>query len=143
MKIADDDRLPVLLVKAAAGGGGRGMKVARRARKLSVAILTAKRKPRPPSATTPSISEKYLEKPRHIEVQILGDGHGGAIHLANATVRCSAVTRRCWRKPPPALNEAQRAEIGESAPNAMRELNIPARARSSSLRGRRSSISSR
>ena len=122
LKIADEIGFPVL-VKAAAGGGGRGMKVARSREELSHAILTAKTEAKAAFGDDAVYLEKYLEKPRHIEVQILGDGHGGAIHLGERD--CSLQRRHqkvLEESPSPALNEAQRAEIGEICANAMREL---------------------
>ena len=84
------------------GGGGRGMKVARSADELVERRCRRRRpRPRPPSATTRSISRNILEKPRHIEIQVLGDGRGGAICIsASAIARCSAGTRRSGRKGP-------------------------------------------
>ncbi len=122
LKIADEIGFPVL-VKAAAGGGGRGMKVARSREDLSHAILTAKTEAKAAFGDDAVYLEKYLEKPRHIEVQILGDGHGGAIHLGERD--CSLQRRHqkvLEESPSPALNDAQRAEIGEICANAMREL---------------------
>jgi acetyl-CoA carboxylase, biotin carboxylase subunit len=122
LKIARDIGFPVL-VKAAAGGGGRGMKVARTEADLSHAIQTAKTEAKAAFGDDAVYLEKYLEKPRHIEVQILGDGHGGAIHLGERD--CSLQRRHqkvLEESPSPALNDAQRAEIGEICANAMREL---------------------
>ena len=70
-----------VLVKAAAGGGGRGMKVARTAHELPSAVETARAEAKAAFGDDSVYLEKYLEKPRHIEIQILGDGHGKAIHL--------------------------------------------------------------
>ena len=70
-----------LLVKAAAGGGGRGMKVAHTAQDLALALSTAANEARSAFGDASVYLEKYLTKPRHIEIQILGDGRGGAIHL--------------------------------------------------------------
>src|SRR5580704_16878908 len=70
-----------LLIKAAAGGGGRGMKVARTERDLSVALATARAEAKAAFGDDAVYLEKYLETPRHIEIQVLGDGRGRAIHL--------------------------------------------------------------
>ena len=122
MKIAKEIGFPVL-VKAAAGGGGRGMKVAHSRAALPHAIATAKAKAKAAFGDDAVYLEKYLEKPRHIEVQILGDGKGGAIHLGERD--CSLQRRHqkvLEESPSPALNAEQRAEIGEICANAMREL---------------------
>ena len=122
MKIAKDIGFPVL-VKAASGGGGRGMKVARTEADLEHAIATAKTEAKAAFGDDAVYLEKYLEKPRHIEVQILGDGHGGAIHLGERD--CSLQRRHqkvLEESPSPALNTEQRAEIGEICAKAMREL---------------------
>ncbi|MFV0281802.1 MAG: acetyl-CoA carboxylase biotin carboxylase subunit [Rhodoblastus sp.] len=122
MRIAHDIGFPVL-VKAAAGGGGRGMKVARSEGELEHAIATAKTEAKAAFGDDAVYLEKYLEKPRHIEVQILGDGQGGAIHLGERD--CSLQRRHqkvLEESPSPALNAEQRAEIGEICASAMREL---------------------
>ena len=79
-RIARDLGFPVL-VKAAAGGGGRGMKIARTESDLPVAMETARVEAKSAFGDDSIYIEKFLEKPRHIEVQILGDGHGKAIHF--------------------------------------------------------------
>ncbi len=122
MKIAKDIGFPVL-VKAAAGGGGRGMKVARTAEDLPVALATARTEAKAAFGDDAVYLEKYLEKPRHIEIQVLGDGLGNAIHLGERD--CSLQRRHqkvLEESPSPALNDKQREEIGEIVANAMREL---------------------
>src|SRR5664280_850686 len=79
-RVANDIGYPVL-IKAAAGGGGRGMKVARSAAELSTALSTARSEAKAAFGDDAVYLEKYLEKPRHIEIQVLGDGKGHAIHL--------------------------------------------------------------
>jgi len=122
MKVAKEIGFPVL-VKAASGGGGRGMKVARTAEDLSVALATARTEAKAAFGDDAVYLEKYLEKPRHIEIQVLGDGRGNAIHLGERD--CSLQRRHqkvLEESPSPALNDQQRAEIGEIVANAMREL---------------------
>jgi acetyl-CoA carboxylase biotin carboxylase subunit len=80
LRVAADIGYPVL-VKAAAGGGGRGMKVARTEDDLIDALQTARSEAKAAFGDDAVYLEKYLEKPRHIELQILGDGRGGAVHL--------------------------------------------------------------
>ena len=120
--VAEGIGYPVL-VKAAAGGGGRGMKVARTKADLSNALAMARQEAKAAFGDDAVYLEKYLEKPRHIEIQILGDGLGGAIHLGERD--CSLQRRHqkvLEETPSPALNDAQRQEIGEICAKAMRDL---------------------
>jgi acetyl-CoA carboxylase biotin carboxylase subunit len=122
MRVAREIGFPVL-VKAAAGGGGRGMKVARTEADLLNALHTAKQEAKAAFGDDAVYLEKYLEKPRHIEIQILGDGKGNAIHLGERD--CSLQRRHqkvLEESPSPALNAEQRAEIGEICAAAMRKL---------------------
>ncbi len=122
MRVARDIGFPVL-VKAAAGGGGRGMKVARSAQELSQALSMARTEAKAAFGDDAVYLEKYLEKPRHIEVQVLGDGRGAAIHLGERD--CSLQRRHqkvMEESPSPALNGEQGAGIGETVARAMREL---------------------
>ena len=80
LRVGDEIGYPVL-VKAAAGGGGRGMKVARSREELSTALSDARTEAKAAFGDDAVYLEKYLEKPRHIEIQVLGDGQGNAIHL--------------------------------------------------------------
>ena len=112
-----------LLVKAAGGGGGRGMQVARSAEDLSQAISTARAEASAAFGDDRLYVEKYLSRPRHIEVQVLADGQGRAIHLGERD--CSLQRRHqkvLEESPSPALNAEQREEIGETVAKAMREL---------------------
>jgi acetyl-CoA carboxylase, biotin carboxylase subunit len=112
-----------VLVKAAAGGGGRGMKVARSANDLPTAIETARAEAKAAFGDDSVYLEKYLEKPRHIEIQVLGDGHGKAIHLGERDCSLQRRHQKVWEESPsPALNAPQRLEIGEICAAAMREL---------------------
>jgi acetyl-CoA carboxylase biotin carboxylase subunit len=122
-RIANDIGYPVL-IKAAAGGGGRGMKVARSAAELSTALSTARSEAKAAFGDDAVYIEKYLEKPRHIEIQVLGDGKGKAIHLGERD--CSLQRRHqkvLEESPSPALNAQQRDQIGEIVAKAMREIN--------------------
>ncbi|HVZ53950.1 MAG TPA: acetyl-CoA carboxylase biotin carboxylase subunit [Pseudolabrys sp.] len=121
-KIADEIGYPVL-IKAAAGGGGRGMKVARTAADLSTALSTARTEAKAAFGDDAVYIEKYLERPRHIEIQVLGDGKGKAIHLGERD--CSLQRRHqkvLEESPSPALNVKQRDAIGEVVAAAMREI---------------------
>jgi len=112
-----------VLVKAAAGGGGRGMKVARSAKDLSEALATARAEAKAAFGDDALYLEKYLQQPRHIEIQVLGDGQGRAIHLGERD--CSLQRRHqkvLEESPSPALNTAVRDTIGETVASAMRKL---------------------
>ena len=122
MKIATEIGFPVL-VKAAAGGGGRGMKVARTPADLSDALSTARAEAKAAFGDDAVYLEKFLEKPRHIEIQILGDGRGNAVHLGERDCSLQRRHQKVWEETPsPALNDDQRREIGEICARAMREL---------------------
>ena len=120
--VAAEIGFPVI-VKAAAGGGGRGMKVARTAADLSDALSTARSEAKAAFGDDAVYIEKYLEKPRHIEIQILGDGQGNAIHLGERDCSLQRRHQKVWEEgPSPALNAEQRGEIGETCAAAMRKL---------------------
>ncbi|AIQ90827.1 MULTISPECIES: acetyl-CoA carboxylase biotin carboxylase subunit [Methylobacterium] len=121
-RVAAEIGYPVL-VKAAAGGGGRGMKVARTEAELEQAIGMARSEAKAAFGDDAVYLEKYLEKPRHIEVQVLGDGRGGAVHLAERDCSLQRRHQKVWEEGgSPALNESMRAEIGGICANAMKEL---------------------
>jgi acetyl-CoA carboxylase biotin carboxylase subunit len=112
-----------LLVKAAAGGGGRGMKVASNAEELPAALATARAEAKAAFGDDAVYLEKYLKRPRHIEIQVLGDGRGHAIHVGERD--CSLQRRHqkvLEESPSPALNASARNGIGETVASAMREL---------------------
>jgi acetyl-CoA carboxylase biotin carboxylase subunit len=120
--IAREIGFPVL-VKAASGGGGRGMKVAHLEDELPTALATARSEAKAAFGDDAVYLEKYLQRPRHIEVQVLGDGRGNAIHLGERD--CSLQRRHqkvMEESPSPALNVAQRFQIGEIVANAMRQM---------------------
>ena len=122
LKTAKAMGFPVL-VKAAAGGGGRGMKVAHTAADLPMALATAKAEAKAAFGDDAVYIEKYLTKPRHIEVQVLGDGQGNAVHLGERDCSLQRRHQKVWEEAPsPALNEASRKKIGEIVASAMRKL---------------------
>jgi acetyl-CoA carboxylase biotin carboxylase subunit len=122
LKIADEIGYPVI-VKAAAGGGGRGMKVANAAGELLNAVSNARIEAKTAFGDDAVYLEKYLAKPRHIEIQVLGDGQGRAIHLGERDCSLQRRHQKVWEESPsPALNAAQRDEIGGGVARAMAEL---------------------
>ncbi|MFJ5486472.1 acetyl-CoA carboxylase biotin carboxylase subunit [Hansschlegelia beijingensis] len=121
-RVAREIGYPVL-VKAAAGGGGRGMKVAMTEDDLVEALQTARSEAKAAFGDDAVYLEKYLVHPRHIEVQVLGDGEGAAIHLGERDCSLQRRHQKVWEEAPsPALNAADRASIGETVAAAMREL---------------------
>ncbi|KAA5601965.1 acetyl-CoA carboxylase biotin carboxylase subunit [Blastochloris sulfoviridis] len=121
-RIAADIGYPVL-IKAAAGGGGRGMKVARTEADLDVALATARSEAKAAFGDSTVYLEKYLEKPRHIEIQVLGDGRGNAVHLGERDCSLQRRHQKVWEESPsPALNVDARNRIGEVVADAMRKL---------------------
>jgi acetyl-CoA carboxylase biotin carboxylase subunit len=112
-----------VLVKAAAGGGGRGMKVANNETELSMALSTARNEAKAAFGDDAVYLEKYLQKPRHIEIQVLGDGKGNAIHLGERDCSLQRRHQKVWEESPsPALNAGMRDEIGATVAKAMRDM---------------------
>ena len=112
-----------VLIKAAAGGGGRGMKVARSEAEIGEALHTAKSEAKAAFGDDAVYMEKYLGKPRHIEVQVMGDGKGGGVHLGERD--CSLQRRHqkvMEEAQSPALNQSERNRIGAICANAIREI---------------------
>lgn len=121
-RVAGEIGYPVL-VKAAAGGGGRGMKVARSPEQLAEAFSTARSEARTAFGDDSVYLEKYLDKPRHIEIQVIADSHGNVVHLGERD--CSLQRRHqkvLEEAPSPALNAQERAKIGEIVATAIRKL---------------------
>ncbi|MBO0663735.1 acetyl-CoA carboxylase biotin carboxylase subunit [Jiella sp. MQZ9-1] len=122
LAVADDIGFPVL-VKASAGGGGRGMKVAKTRDDLSLALQTARQEAGAAFGDDAVYIEKYLEKPRHIEVQVFGDGAGNAIHLGERDCSLQRRHQKVWEEAnSPALTPEQRAKIGDVCANAMAQM---------------------
>ena len=121
-KIAKKIGYPVL-VKAAAGGGGRGMKVAKTEKELENAIKTAKTEAKAAFGDDAVYLEKYLGKPRHIEVQVIADTHGNTAHLWERDCSLQRRHQKVFEEAPsPALNQAQREEIGSIVAKAVAKI---------------------
>lgn len=119
---ADKAGYPVL-IKAASGGGGKGMKVVRSSEEFSEAFSTARAEAKANFGDDRVYLEKYLEKPRHIEIQVFGDTHGNAIHLGERD--CSLQRRHqkvLEESPSPALTEEERTKIGTLAADMVRNM---------------------
>ena len=112
-----------LLLKAAAGGGGRGMRVVTEGSELATALASARAEAQAAFGDDTLYLEKYLSRPRHIEIQVLGDGNGGAIHLGERDCSLQRRHQKVWEEgPSPALNSNTRDEIGERVAKAMRAI---------------------
>ena len=118
-KTAGDMGYPVI-IKATAGGGGRGMKVAKSEAELEIAFRTARSEAKAAFGNDEVYIEKYLQKPRHIEIQVFGDGKGGAVHLGERD--CSLQRRHqkvLEEAPGPVITQEQRDRIGGICANAI------------------------
>ena len=112
-----------LILKAAAGGGGRGMRVVRNNSELLSAYQTARSEAQQAFGTPDVYMEKFLEYPRHIEMQVLGDQHGKVIHLGE---RECTIQRRHQKlleeSPSPVIDAKRRKELGAKVVKAMEEI---------------------
>ncbi|WP_419696924.1 acetyl-CoA carboxylase biotin carboxylase subunit [Mesorhizobium muleiense] len=121
-RIAAEIGYPVI-IKASAGGGGRGMKVARSEADLVVALQTARSEAGAAFGDDAVYIEKYLEKPRHIEVQVFGDGAGRGVHFGERDCSLQRRHQKVWEEAPsPALNAEERAHIGGVCARAIADL---------------------
>jgi acetyl-CoA carboxylase, biotin carboxylase subunit len=120
LKLAREIGFPVI-VKATAGGGGRGMRVVRNAADLPNAVKTAQREAEASFGVGDVYIEKYLESPRHVEFQVLGDHHGTVVHLGE---RDCSIQRRHQKlieeSPSPVLSEKLRRKMGAIVVDAAR-----------------------
>ncbi|MFF9091691.1 acetyl/propionyl/methylcrotonyl-CoA carboxylase subunit alpha [Streptomyces sp. NPDC014802] len=112
--------MPVLL-KPSAGGGGKGMRLVRDAAALADEIAAARREARASFGDDTLLVERWIDRPRHIEIQVLADGHGNVVHLGER--ECSLQRRHqkiIEEAPSVLLDEATRAAMGEAAAQAAR-----------------------
>jgi len=121
-QIAEEVGHPIIL-KAAAGGGGRGMRVVTKTEQLHAALATAQAEAESAFGNSAIYIERYMEKPRHIELQILADQHGNVIHLGE---RECTIQRRHQKlieeSPSPIVSEELRLELGEKVVQAMKAI---------------------
>ncbi|MGY6549701.1 MAG: acetyl-CoA carboxylase biotin carboxylase subunit [Roseinatronobacter sp.] len=118
-QVANEIGYPVI-IKATAGGGGRGMKLARKASELETAFRTARAEAKAAFGNDEVYIEKYLGQPRHIEIQVFGDGQGRAVHLGERD--CSLQRRHqkvLEEAPGPAIDAETRARIGKTCAEAI------------------------
>ena len=105
-----------LLIKAAAGGGGKGMRIVRSHDELGEALAAARREAAAAFAEGTVYIERYLEKPRHVEVQLLGDQHGTLVHLGERECSIQRRYQKIFEETPsPAVSEALRADMTRAA----------------------------
>ncbi len=113
-----------IIIKATAGGGGKGMRVVQREEDLEKAFQTARNEAEKAFGNPGVYIEKFVEEPRHIEIQVLGDQHGNVIHLGE---RDCSVQRRHQKlieeSPSPIVSEELRAEMGDAAVAAAKAIN--------------------
>ena len=112
-----------VLVKAASGGGGRGMKVARTADDLEDAFRTARTEAKAAFGDDAVYLEKYLEKPRHIEIQVIADSHGNVVHLGERDCSLQRRHQKVFEEAPsPVLSVEERTAIGKKVCSAIKKL---------------------
>lgn len=122
VRIAAEIGYPVL-IKASAGGGGKGMKLARTPEDLLEAFSTARSEARANFGDDSVYMEKYLTTPRHIEIQVLGDGMGKAVHLGERDCSLQRRHQKVWEEAPgPVITPEERARIGGVCAKAMADL---------------------
>jgi acetyl-CoA carboxylase biotin carboxylase subunit len=120
--VAETIGYPVI-IKATAGGGGRGMKVARNAEELEVSFRTARSEAKNAFGNDEVYMEKYLQKPRHIEIQVFGDGKGNAVHLGERDCSLQRRHQKVFEEAPgPSITPKMRAEIGAICANAVAKI---------------------
>ncbi|NNE89966.1 MAG: acetyl-CoA carboxylase biotin carboxylase subunit [Silicimonas sp.] len=122
-RIGEEIGYPVI-VKATAGGGGRGMKLAKTAADMANAFQTAGSEAKAAFGNGECYIEKYLGRPRHIEIQVFGDGKGNAVHLGERDCSLQRRHQKVFEEAPgPAIDAETRARIGKVCADAVAEIN--------------------
>jgi acetyl-CoA carboxylase biotin carboxylase subunit len=113
-----------VIVKATAGGGGRGMKLAKSAAEIDTAFGTARSEAKSAFGNDEVYIEKYLSKPRHIEIQVFGDGKGNAVHLGERDCSLQRRHQKVFEEAPgPSITPEERARIGKICADAVADIN--------------------
>ncbi len=113
-----------VIIKATAGGGGRGMKVAKTAADMEQAFMTARAEGKAAFGNDEVYIEKYLTTPRHIEIQVFGDGKGKAVHLGERDCSLQRRHQKVWEEAPgPVISEEERQKIGKICADAVAKIN--------------------
>ncbi|WP_108861791.1 acetyl-CoA carboxylase biotin carboxylase subunit [Ruegeria sp. Alg231-54] len=122
-KIGEEFGYPVI-IKATAGGGGRGMKVAMSADEMESAFMTARAEGKAAFGNDEVYIEKYLTTPRHIEIQVFGDGKGKAVHLGERDCSLQRRHQKVFEEAPgPSISPEERAKIGKVCADAVAKIN--------------------
>ena len=123
LKIGEEFGYPVI-IKATAGGGGRGMKVANSAEEMPTSFSAARSEGKAAFGNDEVYIEKYLTTPRHIEIQVFGDGKGKAVHLGERDCSLQRRHQKVFEEAPgPAINAEERARIGKVCADAVAKIN--------------------
>jgi acetyl-CoA carboxylase biotin carboxylase subunit len=123
LKIGDEFGYPVI-IKATAGGGGKGMKVANSAEEMKSAFQTARAEGKSNFGNPEVYIEKYLTTPRHIEIQVFGDGKGKAVHLGERDCSLQRRHQKVFEEAPgPSITPEERAKIGKVCADACANIN--------------------
>tara|TARA_R110002124_G_scaffold7938_9_gene43931 strand:- start:1806 stop:3158 length:1353 start_codon:yes stop_codon:yes gene_type:complete len=122
-RIGEEIGYPVI-IKATAGGGGKGMKVAQSAAEMERAFMTARAEGKSNFGNDEVYIEKYLTTPRHIEIQVFGDGKGRAVHLGDRDCSLQRRHQKVFEEAPgPSITAEERARIGKVCADAMANIN--------------------
>ena len=122
-QVAAEIGYPVI-IKATAGGGGKGMKVAQSAAEMERAFMTARAEGKSNFGNDEVYIEKYLTTPRHIEIQVFGDGKGRAVHLGERDCSLQRRHQKVFEEAPgPSITAEERARIGKVCADAMANIN--------------------
>ncbi|WP_164658183.1 acetyl-CoA carboxylase biotin carboxylase subunit [Tropicibacter sp. Alg240-R139] len=122
-RIGEEIGYPVI-IKATAGGGGRGMKVAQTAADMESAFMTARAEGKAAFGNDEVYIEKYLTTPRHIEIQVFGDGKGTAVHLGERDCSLQRRHQKVFEEAPgPCITPEERARIGKVCADAVARIN--------------------